>query len=379
MKKVVVFIDSEEIIGLLKAQEERLDVHVVKDRTALKESHGALLFIDDKVMSTQEVIDFRKAKEDVPILYLANRRTLQFSARKELVRHKIDLITNHMASPLIVAEILEKLYGEVAGLDTKNVYAFFGADHGVGTTGTVASIADYIVAESDAKVALIHMTGRLEDDYHSIDFNSSLDDVKNSLANNLISSSEINDVMAPKGDNLSIMPGIYRYYYKDEYNPEMMDYFLQMIEKEYDIVLVDGGSGAKSQFLYGALYHTKHRYLVIDQSARIVRRFMRDYIEILDNLRLNDFAIIVNKYIDDSNLLISPEEIADKLDHVVSAVIPMSDNGLQAEYNRESLYNFNDRHYKKAIEVLGAAILEEQGFKTVVKKVWYQKFLRAGV
>lgn len=306
-----------------------------------------ILIVDNKYVSVNKYIQYidthqSKIKQHFFIMSDENN-----SLKNALLKSKnVTILPASYTERQILSYINEDIENE-ADKD-ENVIVFFGADSKVGTTMIAQSVAEQISENENIRVLFAILDGTPGMDYiQNADKQISIDDMRAKVINNMLSKTELMDICL-KQNNLYVLQGTQSYIYRRYYHPEHVEAFLKQLSEAFDIVIVDAGSNVELGMTIGALTASCYRFLVCTQQSNCLRNFNRLDIQILSKLKIKEFFLIVNKYIENDQLP-NGYKLADLYDAPFICTVPYSEYGLQAEIEQFTIQQLKDDEYKNAI------------------------------
>lgn len=236
------------------------------------------------------------------------------------------------------------------------VINFVGADHKVGVTMLVQSIADSIsVRRPNLRVLILHLDGNDGTDY-MVEAGHSMDAIFASLMNSMTEYSEV-EALLYKTKNISVLTGSKNNDYGVRYTPETVDYLLDICRPYFDLILIDSGASINSNGLaVGAFKYSDENILVTTQNASVFRTFTQRKPGVFDKLDYNVDKLIINKFSWSSGKFLGTQEQIQR-SYGFDESFPVEgltlDIAYQAEYNKKSLYFYkNTKVFKKDIDML---------------------------
>jgi len=211
---------------------------------------------------------------------------------------------------------------------------------------------------------LLSLNGSEGTTYFDIDSGShGLFEIKERLINNILSPEELKSSCIKSG-NLYILPGEKDISKIRHYHPDHIEKLVDLSSKTFDVTIINGGSDISGMSI-GALNSSKIKYMVTTQSDKHFRNFSKLLEQIFSSLGISpdDFNLIVNKYIDSSELD-TEISLAKKYGMQVASVIPLLDYtlSLEAEKERKTLLGY-DRLYSNSIKQLSVSLCGELGIE----------------
>jgi Flp pilus assembly CpaE family ATPase len=264
-----------------------------------------------------------------------------------------------------------------------NIVCFFGAGPGVGTTMISQSVAQILSDLIGRSINFLVLDGSYGTTYFDIDSRSGgLAEIKERLINNILSSEELKNSCLKAG-SLYVLPGENDISKVRHYHPEHIEKLTYLSSKTFDITIINAGSTITGMSI-GALNSSKLKYLVTTQSYKHFRNFEKLIDQVFVNLGINtdDFSLVVNKYIEASDL---EDEISLSKNYgmQLASVIPFLDytTSLEAENKGKTLVSY-DRIFSDSIRQLSVFLCKELGVeikdKEVVKGSFFKRIMRKG-
>jgi Flp pilus assembly CpaE family ATPase len=336
--------------------------------TSLDEIKEEITIIDDKIININDLLKNADKITSNYIFYKITLDNFKFSTKSILESNNIIMLQPYMTEENIVEYICSEIIKKNNLTINKNIVTFFGADSKVGTTQVAQCIAEKIVEKSDARVCLVFLDGEAGTDYIDIDFKNNIDTIKIKLISELATTEEIFDIAEKIKENFYIIEGTKSILYRKEYQPKHIEYLLNTLSIECDLVVIDAGSNIDRAMPISALTATNHRYLVTTQQKNSLRRYMEKK-PILEKLSLDDFQLIVNKHIPDGSLP-TAYDVSKLYEQPYLSKIEFCKYALQAENDRKSLIHYNDKDIIKDINKLADTIINQNnlGKKDIPKK-----------
>lgn len=333
-----------------------------------------ITILEDSLININDLLENRHKILSKYIFYHVSQDNFRFSTKSILESNNIILIGPYMTDDNIVDFVCQNVINTYKFNVNKNIISFFGTDTKVGTTQVAQSIAEEITHKTEAKVCLIFLDGEVGTDYINMDFKNNIDNIKIKLISGLVTADEIIDI-AERGKNkrLFIIEGTNSIMYRKEYHPEHISQLLNILSLALDLVVIDAGSYIDRAMSISSLTATNHRYLVTTQQANSLRRY-KEKRSILDILSLDDFQIIVNKYMQETSLLTN-YDVAKKYGHPYLGKLSFSRYGLEAENDKKSLIHYNDKEFNKDIDMLSNSIIDQINLvkkETPKKRKWFR-------
>lgn len=288
---------------------------------------------------------------------------VQFNITSICKTLRINLIPALLTANQISERIIKHVYPEV-GFKNRNVVTFFGADSKVGTTMVSLCAAQKLALSTGAKILYIPLDDNSVDIYVRAPEHESvsLDALKVKLFNKLLTVDELLN-SCKKDNGLYILQGPTYLPDLKYYHPEHLEYILELVKDEMDLVIIDAGSNFERGMCVGALRATHLRYLVTTQQESPKRQFDRIESQILRALqiRVRDFFVVVNKYINEVSQY-SDDKVADLYKMTLACNLPNLDTlGWQAEIDNQSLLMYNHEGYDAQIQHLCQLIANQTG------------------
>lgn len=334
-----------------------------------------ILIISDRVFSANDLLGkIAQEKFNVKHVYfMVSNKNYSNNLRNLLESKNIIVIPPRLTNNQIIEFIIKNSFD---GIRTdKNIFTFLGADSKVGTTMVAQSIAELISLQTNKSVFLGFLNGKTSTEYIENSRGQGIDEIKTKLTNKILSFDEFIDVCIKK-DNLYILEGASYLPEIKYYHPEDIENLINLISNKFDIIILDTGSNVELGMTIGALNLTSFRFLITTQQESALQNFNKVNEQVLKKLGIKDFMLIINKYIDD-NMLGSAYEIAKLYNNTLAATVPYLKWGWQAEKDKKTFLNYDDKEYRFKIEEIAAIIYKSLGLENLtIEKTglpWYKK------
>lgn len=324
------------------------------------------LIADNQYVSANELIGYmEKINEQTKYFYILSEEDTPMSIT--LLKSKgIVILTSMLTEKQMIDKIYQNILGESHN-ENNNVVVFLGADSKVGTSMISQCIAEKLSLDNDIKVLLAALDGEPGLDYIHHNRNGiGMDAIKGKIAHHILSEEELQSVCV-KINQLYVMQGPRLIVNRNHYYPEHIEAFLELASQIFDVVIVDAGSNVELGMTIGALNSTQHRCLITTQQNKCVRHFKLVRDQILSKLSIQDFVLIINKYLENKELP-DKHEISRHYNMPFAAAVPYSEYGWQAEIEECSLLNFHEALYEDAIDRITSFIEETLKIKKEIKK-----------
>ena len=327
-----------------------------------------ILVVDDRAISYSKYTqNFEKFLKKVKSNYYITRDIDTYlSINKNLSSYGIIVISPFLTNTQISKKICS--YAVEDFTVKNNIACFFGAGPGVGTTIVSQSIAQELSCISGKTTGLLVLSGYGGTNYFDIGSSSGgLPEIKERLINNILSPGELKNSCI-KSDLLYVLAGEGNIAKLRHYHPEHIEKLVELSSKTFDVTIINGGSDISGMSI-GALNSAKIKYLVTTQSDNHFRNFRKLVNQIFINLGISekDFSLIVNKYIDSSELE-TEISLAKNYGMPLASVVPLLDYiaGLEAEKKKRTLIGY-DRAYDNSIRQLAVSVCRELGIEVTGK------------
>lgn len=377
MKNILIISEN----GSLRAELENTgffgDVKTSLSFTGSKLNLIDILIVDGATISYDQYLkNLKNFLEHVKSNYYISKDSDTYSiVNKQLSGYGIIVIP-----PLLTAAQITQKICSLAVEDftvKNNIVCFFGAGPGAGTTMISQSLSRVLSSNIGKSINFLALNGSEGIDYFDIEIrNLGLTEIKERLINNILSSEELKSSCI-KYENLYILPGEKDISKVRHYHPEHIEKLTELSSRTFDITIINAGSTITGMSI-GALNSSKLKYLITTQSYKHFRNFEKLVNQIFVNLGISsdDFSLVVNKYIEASDL---EDEISLSKNYgmQLASVIPLLDytTSLEAENNGKSLVSY-DQIFSDSIRQLAVFLCKELGIEIKDKEVVKGSFLK---
>ena len=323
-----------------------------------------ILIVDDKTIPySQYIQNFSKFLKLVRSnYYIAGDIDTHSTINKVLSSYGIIVIPPFLTDTQICQKICSLTVEDFT--TGKNTVCFFGSGPGAGTSMISQSVAQVLSDITGKSTGFLSLDGSEGIDYFDIDLDShGLGQIKERLINNILSPEELKNSCI-KSSSLYFLPGEKEISKIRHYQPDHIEKLVDLCSETFDVVIINGGSAITGMSI-GALNSSKLKLLVTTQSDKHFRNFNNLLDQIFVNLGISsdDFSLVVNKYIDSSELE-TEISLAKKYGMPLASVIPLLEYipSLEAEKKRKTLLGY-DRVYSNSIKQLAVSLCGELGIE----------------
>lgn len=330
------------------------ETEAIFDFSDLKDKNFDVLIISDTVVSLNALLEYVHMENNlitkIPHVFY-QVTTLMTNTEDLLTMNDIKMIPMKLTNKQVINYIIARVVGNNE-LNKNNIVAVAGTYSQVGSTMVAQSLAEQLAKDPNIKVLMVYLTGYYENSYLQVRELTEFGALKNKLANKLISVTEILEACTNLKDNLYVLGGIKNYLDRRYYTPEIIEYFLNIVSKEFEIVVVDVGWNIDLPSVIGALNCASTKILVTTQQQTVLDKFEVVNKPILKaKLKIEDFLLVVNKYIDNKNLK-TYSKLADELGATFLTKIPPLEFALQCEVERRTLLSMEIKEYIDPIQMI---------------------------
>lgn len=273
----------------------------------------------------------------------------------------------HVIPPLSIGQIAERIIRRVfpeGAIKKDNVVVFFGADAKAGTTMVSLDVSKKFEAGSRRKVLFISLSDNPAGMYlKTPDLEQvAMDEIKIKVLNKMLAPEELVGACIKQG-NLHILQGPKYIPDRRYYQPEHIEFLIEIGSQIADLIVIDAGSNIERGLTIGALKASKYRYLVTTQQEVPLKRY-----EVIENdilrviqIKPQEFMLVINRYIDGISQY-SEERVAERYKMHLAASIPdLANMGWQAEIDKQSLLSIAGEEYRFKIQQLCVLMSNQTG------------------
>jgi septum formation inhibitor-activating ATPase MinD len=329
----------------------------IKDVTNTPE----IIIISDKFVELNELIEVRKTvfKDIKHVFYMVSNENYKSNMKSVLESNRIIMIPPKKTIKQIIEIVCSYT---LDGVKSKNnIVVFYGADAKVGTTQIAQSVAERVSDKTNLKVFLGFLNGEPTTNYIETENSYNLDTIKVKLVNQILSINEILDICTKK-NNLYILQGTESILERRHYHPVHIEYLLELVSNEFDLIIIDAGSNIELGMTIASLNSTPYKYLVTTQQESILVNYNRVYEQVLSRLDIKDFLVIVNKYIDEP-MLHTSYQVAQLYKGTLASTLPHLNWGWQSEKDKKTLLHYEEPQYTEGIDQIIKLISNQVKFK----------------
>lgn len=332
---------------------------VVVDTVIGSENDTDIIIVSDKCYSINkflEIFDIYLKKTKHVFYIVSDSATANVITNMSILTAKGIHIIPYTYTPNQIFHKVCSMFSDTS-ISVKNIVTFFGSDSKVGTTITAQAVAETLAAGVYGNIFLCFLNGSPSRDYYNTDnFVSGLDSLKVKIMNEVLTGNELIDTCVNIG-NLYILPGVDNIFDVRHYHPKHVEYLINLASKNFSAVIIDAGSRIDYLLSVGALNCTSLRYLVTTQQDSAWRNYQRISEQVFPKVDIDpkSFLLIVNKYINSSELY-TASQIAEMYKSTLAGTLPYVDYGWQAERDKKTLLNYDNREYNDKLGEIAKVI-----------------------
>ncbi|MDD3169042.1 MAG: hypothetical protein PHC91_06215 [Eubacteriales bacterium] len=247
-----------------------------------------------------------------------------------------------------------------------NLFAFFGADHKVGTTMVAQSVAEAISTHHpNLKILLAAMNGRESNEYIR-EAPAGIDGLKIHIDNKMINGEDFLKTCTHKG-NFYVMAGISNETEERYYHPEMAKYLMGEVAPEFDMVIADCGNELDNGLAVGTLSIAGESFFVAAQQETVIRRYEKNR-KLIEDLGIGITAFLINKFYEQDPYGLT--YIANRLEQEKDKLLKIESAGYsrQAEIDYKTLLDYKNEGYLQDILTVANVILRKNGFTEIQRQ-----------
>ncbi|OBZ15883.1 hypothetical protein A8L34_27955 [Bacillus sp. FJAT-27264] len=266
---------------------------------------GAVIFDKEIPFS-----DLRKVHEKIritPAFYV-----ISYEVRQAVIDNKTNLCHElgiiPISSKLTAAQKTERIVGEITGNFTngkpKKIATFFSTHSQTGLSNTVFGTAAKLTELSEYSVVVLSLTSSNPPgqffEHNEITLNELYTQISNNR--NVIRSSELKNLLYKDSRGFYFLAGNQDYTKRNHYHINDIEFVIDMLYDEFDIVLIDAGHDPDTALTIQALLKADMKFLNVTQqpvSSMLWRKMGEDILERHLDISPEEFQMIVNFYSND--------------------------------------------------------------------------------
>ncbi|GEM_PF-1616214 len=244
------------------------------------------------------------------------------------------------------------------------IFVFHGCDRKVGTTMTALGIAKLIAAgNSDISVLFAAVNGNDDIPYLGED-GISIDDIRTTIENNLIGSSELKFRCGHR-DNLYYIRGTGGVFSHRNFTVDFPGLLITKAAEVFDIIVVDCGNDPDSGLCVGSLKTEGMQILVVNQNETSLSRLEKRK-NVYDALGVNFQFCIVNRFREND-----PHDlgyIKSRIFKETDEVFMLKDESAQSylcEIDRQLLCDRRCHGYREDLNYIAGFLMKKSGTESV--------------
>ena len=224
--------------------------------------------------------------------------------------------------------------------------------------------------KSEQTVLLLHLDGKSGFDY-TTERNGSLDGIRAAIFSEVLTLDELESSCVQR-DNLFMLKGTENLLERKTYEPDVVNKILKVARQGFDYIIIDAGSAVESGLTIGCLMNSDYNILVATQQASAYENYRLKEEQVFYPLNMSFPKLIVNKFAYSTGKMLETEKSL-SLKYDIKSVFsaPLTDNGWQAEHEKESLIMYKNKHFNQAIQDIVYEIYFDTGKeKRTTKKIF---------
>lgn len=232
---------------------------------------------------------------------------------------------------------------------------FAGSDSKVGTTMTVQSIAEHIVAsDRSQRVLLAGFHGRSGTDYAGGAV-ATLDQIRIPLEHGLLSREALLDVCR-RNQRLCQLGGISDRLDRRRYGPEVTGRILDLLGDAFDLILIDAGNDLDDGLAVGAIRRADEGVLLLAQCESALRHH-EEAAPLARRLGFAPRLVVLNRYRDKDPYDL--RYVAKRLERPTDQILRLSESPADrsAEKDGRSLYAVGGSRYREEIRTIADRVV----------------------
>lgn len=330
-------------------------VTVTKD--ILPEDKFDLVIINDNHVPSYELRDLKEKYNSVPVFYL-----ISYDIRQAVIDNKADVCRNLEITPILpklsvkqqTDLIIAYLKGDYNRDRDKKVATFISTHAQSGLTQAILSTAAKIAEISNYSTVVCSLTSSNPASLYLQAYGTTLNDLYTSIDNNrsVLKSSDLKNLLHLDSKGFYFLPGNQDYTKRNHYHIDDIEYLIDMLCEEFDIVLIDAGHDPDTNLTIQALLKADIKFVNTTQQpigSLLWRKMNEDIFGRYLNISPDEFLMIVNKYSND----IPRREIKTLETEMgvteIARIPDCGDEGILCELNRSLLYDVKNNAYRKAL------------------------------
>lgn len=244
------------------------------------------------------------------------------------------------------------------------MYFFYGADHKVGTSTIVHSVAEALARNIEKEVLVLSMSNKAEDTFFS-PTNASIDSLYVEYLSNkdsiFIPIEEI-EKLKVSHNGYSFIPGPRSFLTYRRYDMSAVSEFLNQLKSEQRyMLLIDAGSEADHPLFLGALQQATKIFAVVTDQWTSFQEFDRKLTQVFNpafDIKATDISCIINKA-EKSHGVGNIEESLRMKGSKITTTLPLSGLGTFSESDRSPL-SMQDPAVEKGCMELARFLAQEE-------------------
>jgi cellulose biosynthesis protein BcsQ len=344
--------------------------------------HYDAVILSDEIEFGVQVADleqFQVRFADAKMFYLISNTPRTSLIDNKILRCKqlgITPIPPRQSGTQIIEKIMVELYGTDVLSRAKKIVAIFGVFGQQGTTMSSHCIATKLVEMANVKVAVVNLDHFNPSNLYLKNRAATLDEIYTQINDNrsVLHAEHLLSIMYKEEERgYYYLGGNQDYTKRDFYNSDDINYLIDMLYQEFDILVLDAGSNPENNLTMQALFRADMKLLIAQQRERTNSVWKKINQDIFSRVSLQpeEFLMITNRSHPD--LPLSPKTLENLLG--VTEIARLPDVGIEGafcEHDKKLLLEVRDNGKRMKIneeyEKVAQMILERFNLNIAIKQ-----------
>lgn len=335
---------TDQIIGLFR-DKRYFDVTTQPNLHLITQTDTDILVVFESSISVSALMEKQMYLQDIKYQFLILEKDDE-QAKDLCISKGIIPIVYH-SDHEVVETVTETIYPD--NPESKRLFLFMGADHKVGTTTIVHSVAEQLASHTKKNVMVVSLANKPNDEFAEFS-RSTIDNIRVPITSKIISFTEIYRE-SDSIKNYRFLAGPRDLVHYRRYTVEEIIHFIEVLRSQEDyLILIDGGNDIDNPLVMAALQRVQNKYFVLANRKSHYNALDQKIEQVLKpffSLSYSSFLYFLNHY---------DEEIenAQKIQErggICASSIPFSRSGFMAEEQEISLATLDDEINRRIFNI----------------------------
>lgn len=352
----LLIVDTTDQSSKAFIQQQYFRVSYQNNMHLLSQANADVIVVFERAVDINTLLEKIKLANLIPyVFYVANVDDSNITSLCEV--NNIYPISREMNVSEVIEVVIDKVIPKNNNKD--NVYLLMGADHKVGTTSLIHSIANELSFHIDKSILVMSLCNYPNDEFVD-NQTSSIDLIRSQINTKVVAFSDILRASISIG-KYKFLGGPKDLLESQSYQVEDIINLINVANNQDDyLVLIDGGSDVFSSLSTAAVKTVSNKIAVITDSDVTYHRWSQKIEQIYKpyfNINFNDFLYVLNFFDENIN---ESSKVMKLYDSIALGCLPYSNFSKHAEESLKPISYFDDA-YRHDMSKISRVIATKSG------------------